>query len=102
MNARLALSIFTLLIFGVLASCQKAPSANDKIVAQGDMKAQIGKFTLSGDGLCIGRDSGDAVSEECETPGTFKGGTILFVGVTIEKAQYLDLEKHAAAALAVD
>ena len=33
---------------------------NDKIVAQGDMRTQAGKFTLSGDGLCIGRDSGDA------------------------------------------
>ena len=75
---------------------------NDKIVAQGEMKAQAGKFTLSGDGLCIGRDSGDAVSEEYKSPGTFKGGTIQFVGVTVEKAQYLDLEKLAHAALAVD
>jgi arylsulfatase len=75
---------------------------NDKVVAQGDMRTQIGKFTLSGDGLCIGRDSGDAVSEEYRAPGTFQGGTIKFVGVTVEKAQYLDLEKLAAAALAVD
>lgn len=75
---------------------------NDKVVAQGDMKSQSGKFTLSGDGLCIGRDSGDAVSEEYKTPGTFKGGTILFVAVTVEEKQYLELEQLAAAALAVD
>jgi arylsulfatase len=75
---------------------------NEKIVAQGDMKTQPGKFTLSGDGLCIGRDSGDAVSEDYKSPGTFKGGTILFVGVTVEKKQYLDLQKLAHAALAVD
>jgi arylsulfatase len=75
---------------------------NDKIVAQGDMKTQPGKFTLSGDGLCIGRDSGDAVSEEYKSPGEFKGGKILFVGVTVEKKQYLDLEKLAAGAFAVD
>jgi len=75
---------------------------NDKVVAQGDMKTQAGKFTLSGDGLCIGRDSGDAVSEEYRSPGTFKGGKILFVGVTVEKAQYLDLQKRAAAAMAAD
>jgi arylsulfatase len=75
---------------------------NEKIVAQGDMKTQLGKFTLSGDGLCIGRDSGDAVSEGYKSPGTFKGGTIKFVGVTVEKGQYLDLEKLAAAAMAVD
>ena len=66
------------------------------------MRAQVGKFTLCGDGLCVGRDSGDAVSQEYKSPGTFKGGTILGVAVTIEKAQYLDLEKMAAAAFAVD
>jgi len=75
---------------------------DDTVVADGGMRTQAGKFTLSGDGLCIGRDSGDAVSEEYTSPGTWKGGTIFFVGVTIEKAQYLDLEKLAAAALAVD
>jgi arylsulfatase len=75
---------------------------NDKVVAESDMKTQPGKFTLSGDGLCIGRDSGDAVSEGYKSPGEFKGGKILFVGVTVEKKQYLDLEKLAAGAFAVD
>jgi arylsulfatase A-like enzyme len=75
---------------------------NDKVVAEGPMKTQPGKFTLSGDGLCVGNDSGDAVSEEYKSPGEFKGGTILGVGVSVEKKQYLDLEKLAAAAFAVD
>jgi arylsulfatase A-like enzyme len=75
---------------------------NDKVVAEGPMKTQPGKFTLSGDGLCIGRDSGDAVSQEYQTPGELKGGTIQAVGVTVEKGQYLDLEKLAAAAMALD
>jgi arylsulfatase len=75
---------------------------NDEVVDQGPMKTQLGKFTLSGDGLCIGYDSGDAVSELYKTPARFQGGTILVVGVTVEKEQYLDLEKLAAAALAVD
>ena len=75
---------------------------NDKAVASGPMRAQAGKFTLSGDGLCIGRDSGDAVSHEYNAPGTFVNGTILGVGVSVEKAQYLDLETLAAAALARD
>jgi hypothetical protein len=66
------------------------------------MRTQVGKFTLSGDGLCIGYDSGDAVSALYKTPGEFTGGTIKVVGVTTEKAQYLDLERLAAAALAVD
>ena len=75
---------------------------NDKVVAEGPMRAQVGKFTLCGDGLCIGMDSADAVSHEYKAPGKFKGGTIFFVGVTIEKAQYLHLEKLAAAAFSVD
>lgn len=75
---------------------------NDQIVAQGEMKTQPGKFTLSGDGLCIGRDSGDAVSKESATPAAFKGGVIKFVAITVEAAQYLDLEKLTAAAMAVD
>jgi arylsulfatase len=75
---------------------------NDKIVAEGPMKTQPGKFTLCGDGLCVGRDSADAVSEEYKSPGEFKGGTIKFVGVTVEKTQYLDLEVLAAGAFARD
>jgi arylsulfatase len=75
---------------------------DDKVVAEGPMRAQVGKFTLSGDGLCIGYDSGDAVSAGYKTPGRFTGGTILGVGVTVEKAQYLDLEKEAAGAFARD
>ncbi len=73
---------------------------NDKVVAQGPMRTQAGKFTLSGDGLCVGYDSGDAVSQAYKSPGTFKGGTIRFVGVTVEKAAYLDLEMEAKAAFA--
>ena len=75
---------------------------NEEAVDSGDMKTQMGKFTLSGDGLCIGRDSGDAVSEEYSSPGEFRNGHIYGVGVSVEKEQYFDLEKLAAAAMAVD
>ena len=75
---------------------------NERVVAEGPMKTQPGKFTLSGDGLCVGRDSGDAVSHQYKSPGTFTGGTILGVAVSIEKAQYLDLEKKAMATFAAD
>jgi arylsulfatase len=68
---------------------------DDQLVAQGPMKTQPGKFTLSGDGLCVGFDSGDAVSSEYKAPGKFKGGTIFGVGVTVEKTEYRDLEKEA-------
>jgi arylsulfatase A-like enzyme len=75
---------------------------NEKVVAEGPMKTQPGKFTLCGDGLCVGLDSADAVSEEYKGSNPFNGGTIKFVGVTHEKAQYLDLETLARAAFSVD
>jgi arylsulfatase len=73
---------------------------DDQVVAEGPMKTQPGKFTLSGDGLCVGYDSADAVSQEYKSPGRFKGGTIRGVGVTVEKADYADLEKEAQRMLA--
>jgi arylsulfatase len=68
---------------------------NEDVVAEGPMKTQPAKFTLSGDGLCVGYDSADAVSALYETPGTFRGGEIQLVGVTVEGTPYLDLEAEA-------
>jgi arylsulfatase len=75
---------------------------NDQVVAEGPMRAQVGKFALGGDGLCVGYDSADAVSQRYEAPGEFHGGEILGVGITTEKAQYLDLEKEAQRAFSRD
>ncbi|MDZ5084614.1 arylsulfatase [Mycobacterium sp. PO1] len=75
---------------------------DDKVAAKGPMRAQVGKFTLSGDGLCVGYDSGDNVSSLYRSPGTFTGGTILGVGIDVSDEAYLDLEKEAAAAFARD
>jgi len=74
---------------------------NDKVVAEGPMRTQTGKFGLGG-GQRVGYQSGDAVSSLYTTPGKFKGGRILGVGITTEKAQYLDLEKEAQGAFARD
>jgi arylsulfatase len=68
---------------------------DEEVVAEGPMKTQPAKFTLSGDGLCIGYDSGDAVSELYESPGEFEGGIIQGVGVTVEGTPYVDLEAEA-------
>jgi arylsulfatase A-like enzyme len=75
---------------------------NDQVVAEGDFRTQPGKFTLAGDGLCIGSDSGDNVSQEYHSPARFTGGTIQAVAVSVSKKQYLNLEKAAAAAFAVE
>jgi arylsulfatase len=69
---------------------------NDKEVASSVMTAQVGKFTLVGDGLCVGFDSGDPVSKLYSSPGTFKGGEIAFVKVNTGKEKYSDLEMDAA------
>jgi arylsulfatase A-like enzyme len=75
---------------------------DDKVVAEGPMRAQVGKFTLSGDGLCVGFDSADPVSRSYPPGFPFTGGQILGVGVDISEEQYLDLEREAAAAFARD
>jgi hypothetical protein len=73
---------------------------NDQVVAEGPMRTQPGYFTLCGDGLCVGRDSSDAVSGLYNAPAPFKGGMIARVEVSVGADQYLDLEKEAFAALA--
>ena len=76
---------------------------NDKVVAEGADARPGGQVhavraTVSASGATAAMPSATTTM----APGTFKGGTILGVGVTIEKEQYLDLEKMAAAAFAVD
>lgn len=73
---------------------------DDQAVSAGPMRAQVGKFTLCGDGLCIGYDSADSVSRSYRAPYTFTGGTILGVAVDVSEEQYLDLEREAQAAFA--
>jgi arylsulfatase A-like enzyme len=68
---------------------------NEKEVSAGPMRAQVGKFTLVGDGLCVGYDSGDPVSKLYKSPGEFKGGTISFVKVSTGKEPYSSLELEA-------
>ena len=74
---------------------------NDKVVAEGPMRTQTGKFGLGG-GQRVGYQTGDPVSRQCTTPGKFQGGVIQGVGITVEKTAYADLEQEAAAALARD
>jgi arylsulfatase len=66
------------------------------------MRTQPGKFTLSGDGLCVGYDSGDAVSSMYDSPGRFTNGEIQAVEVSVSDVEYVDLEREAAAAFALD
>jgi arylsulfatase len=73
---------------------------NDQVVAQGAMRTQAGHFALTGEGLCIGRDSADPISSEYQSPFTFKGGTIFRVEINATGEAYMDLEVEAAAMMA--
>ncbi|WP_149085005.1 MULTISPECIES: arylsulfatase [Microbacterium] len=72
---------------------------DDRAVASGPMRAQVGKFTLCGDGLCVGWDSADPVSAQYRNPFPFTGGKLLGVAIDVSAEQYLDLELEAAAML---
>jgi arylsulfatase len=75
---------------------------DDKPVGNGPMRAQVGKFTLAGDGLCVGFDSADPVSTQYQHPGTFTGGTIQAVAIDVSEESFVDLQRDAAAAFARD
>jgi arylsulfatase len=74
----------------------------DKKVGEGRIKTQPGFFSLAGEGLCVGRDSGEAVTDDYpgESPNAFTGGTIKRLAVDVSGEPYLDLERQAAAMLA--
>jgi len=73
----------------------------DKKVGQGSIKTQPGKFSLAGEGLTVGRDSGAGVTDDYpgQMPWTFQGGRIQLVAVDVSGEPYLDLEREAVAML---
>jgi len=74
----------------------------DRKVGEGRIKTQPGNFELAGEGLCVGRDSGAAVTGDYPgaRPYRFTGGTIKRVAVDVSGEPYLDLEREAEAMLA--
>jgi arylsulfatase A-like enzyme len=74
----------------------------DRKVGEGRIKNQPGYFELAGEGLCVGRDSGAAVTDDYpgERPYRFTGGTIKRVAIDVSGQPYLDLERQAEAMLA--
>jgi arylsulfatase len=74
----------------------------DQKVGEGRIKTQPGKFAIGGEGLCVGRDSGEAVTEDYpgSSPWRFTGGTINRVQVNVSGKPYVDLEREAVAMMA--
>ena len=71
-------------------------------VGSGEILTQPGNFSLSGDGLRVGRDGGSPVSPDYVAPFAFSGGTIERVVVDVSGTPYLDHEKEVLAYLARD
>ncbi|MER6251435.1 arylsulfatase [Streptomyces sp. NPDC001584] len=74
----------------------------DRKVGEGRIKTQPGRFTLAGEGLTVGRDSGEAVTDHYPgtAPWAFTGATVHRVAVDVSGEPYIDLEAEAQAMLA--
>ncbi|MEV6491613.1 arylsulfatase [Actinoplanes sp. NPDC051633] len=74
----------------------------DRKVGEARIKTQPGMFSLAGEGLCVGRDSGAPVTSDYEGNhgARFTGGTIKRVAVDVSGDPYVDLEREAQAMLA--
>jgi arylsulfatase A-like enzyme len=75
---------------------------DDKKVGEGQIMTQPGNFSLVGEGLNVGKDAGEPVTDDYpgSRPYAFTGGTIKEVIVDVSGEAYLDLEKEAVALMA--
>jgi arylsulfatase A-like enzyme len=75
---------------------------DDQAVDSGRFRIQTGHYALCGEGLCIGYDSGDAVSADYKGKFPFAGGRIVKVIYDVATDAYVDTERQLAAAMARD
>jgi hypothetical protein len=77
---------------------------NDEKVAAQKIKTQPGKFSLAGEGLNVGKDAAEPVTDDYpgDSPWAFTGGTIHKVVVDVAGDPWVDLEKEVVAAFARD
>jgi arylsulfatase len=75
---------------------------DDEVVAQDEIRTVMSRYSLCGEGLCIGYDGGDAVSSEYTPAFEFTGGRIVKVVFDVADDAYVDVERELAAAMARD
>ncbi|HET6340542.1 MAG TPA: arylsulfatase [Polyangiales bacterium] len=75
---------------------------DDQVVAQMELRTMSGHFAITGEGLCIGFDSGDSVTSDYHPQFEFAGGEIVKVVFDVRDDVYIDVETHLAAAMARD
>jgi arylsulfatase len=71
-------------------------------VAEEEIRTIAAFYALCGEGLCIGYDSGDAVSSLYSPTFEFTGGEIVKVVFDVADDAYVDVERQLAAAMARD
>jgi len=71
----------------------------DKAVGSGELTTMLGKFSLVGEGLTVGRESGEQVTDDYNgtTPWAFTGGRIKRAIVDVSGEPFVDLAREAAA-----
>ena len=76
----------------------------DRQVGQGRIKTQPGKFSIAGEGLNVGKDTAEPVSDDYpgSSPWPFTGGTILRAAVDVSGTPFVDLAEEARMAFARD
>ena len=75
---------------------------DDEVIAQGEIRTMASRYSLCGEGLCVGYDGGDAVSSDYKPKSAFRNGRIVKVVFDIADDAYVDVERHLAAAMARD
>ena len=75
---------------------------DDEVVAEDDIKTIASRYSLCGEGLCVGYDGGDAVSSEYASRFEFTGGRIVKVVFDVADDGYVDVERELAAAMSRD
>ena len=75
---------------------------DDAAVGSGPIVTQPGYFCITGDGICVGRDSGSAVSPNYDAPFPFTGGTIDKVVVDVSGEGYANHEEKVRAWFSID
>lgn len=75
---------------------------DEQVVGSAKIKTQPGAFSLAGEGLAVGRDSGQPVSSKYQSPFRFEGGTIQQVTIDLRGERIRDLDKEAQAMMSRD
>jgi hypothetical protein len=73
-------------------------------VGDGQIKTQPGKFSIAGEGLNIGKEGAEPVTDDYpgQSPGAFTGGTIEKVVIDVSGEPFVDLANEARMAFARD